>query len=52
MLVAHTLRKAKRLADYVIFLYFGEVIEKEPADEVFNNPKNTKTKAHLDGDIS
>ena len=52
VLVTHTLRQAKRLADYVIFLYFGEVIEKGPADEVFNNPKNTKTKAYLDGDIS
>jgi len=52
VLVTHTLRQAKRLADYVIFLYFGEVIEKGPADEVFNNPKNTKTKAYLEGDIS
>lgn len=52
VLVTHTLRQAKRLADYVIFLYFGEVIEKGSADEVFNNPKDPKTKAYIDGDIS
>ena len=52
VLVTHTLRQAKRLADYVIYLYFGEVIEKGPADKVFNNPTNPKTKAYIDGDIS
>jgi phosphate transport system ATP-binding protein len=52
VLVTHTLRQAKRLADYVIFLYFGMVIEQGPADEVFNNPQNPETKAYLKGDIS
>ena len=52
VLVTHTLRQARRLADYVIYLYFGEVVEKGPAYEVFNNPKNPKTKAYIDGDIS
>ena len=27
VLVTHTLRQAKRLADYVIFMYLGEVVE-------------------------
>jgi phosphate transport system ATP-binding protein len=52
ILVTHTLRQAKRVADYVIFLYFGMVIEQGPADEVFNNPKNPETKAYLSGEIS
>jgi phosphate transport system ATP-binding protein len=51
ILVTHTLRQAKRLADYVIYLYFGEVVEEGPADEVFNRPKDLKTKAYLEGDI-
>jgi len=52
VLVTHTLRQAKRVADYVIFLYFGMVIEQGLADEFFNNPKNPETKAYLSGEIS
>jgi phosphate transport system ATP-binding protein len=52
ILVTHTLRQAKRLADYVIFLYFGKVIEQGLANEIFNNPKNPETKSYIDGDIS
>ena len=51
VLVTHTLRQAKRVADYVIFLYFGEVLEEGPAKEVFNNPKHERTKAYLEGEI-
>ena len=43
VLVTHTLRQAKRLADYVIYLYFGKVIEAGLADEIFSSPKNPKT---------
>jgi phosphate transport system ATP-binding protein len=52
ILVTHTLRQAKRVADYIIFLYFGMVIEQGPADEFFSNPKNPETKAYLSGEIS
>ena len=52
ILVTHTLRQAKRVADYVIFLYFGMVVEQGPAGEVFTNPKNPETKAYLSGEIS
>lgn len=52
ILVTHTLRQAKRLADYVIYLYFGKVVEQGPADEIFNNPKNPETKLYIEGDIS
>jgi phosphate transport system ATP-binding protein len=47
--VTHVLRQAKRLADYVIFLYLGELIEHGPAQEIFTNPKDLRTKAYLDG---
>ncbi len=52
VLVTHTLRQAKRVADYVIFLYFGEVVEQGPAGEVFNNPQDPRTRAYIQGDIS
>jgi phosphate transport system ATP-binding protein len=52
VLVTHTLRQAKRVADNIIFLYFGQVVEQGPADEVFNNPKTPEMKAYLKGEIS
>jgi phosphate transport system ATP-binding protein len=49
VIVTHTLRQAKRLGDYVIYMYLGEVIEAGPAKEVFNNPQHERTKAYLEG---
>jgi phosphate transport system ATP-binding protein len=49
VIVTHTLRQAKRLADYVIYMYMGEVIESGPAKEVFTNPKHERTQQYLEG---
>jgi phosphate transport system ATP-binding protein len=49
VIVTHTLRQAKRLADHVIYMYLGEVIEAGPAKEVFNYPKDERTKQYLEG---
>ncbi|MBU1010669.1 MAG: phosphate ABC transporter ATP-binding protein [Bacteroidetes bacterium] len=49
VIVTHILRQARRLADHVIFMYMGEVIEQGPADAFFENPKLEKTKLYLRG---
>jgi phosphate transport system ATP-binding protein len=49
VLVTHILRQARRLADYVIFMYMGEVIEYGPAHQVFENPRQQRTRAYLEG---
>lgn len=49
LFVTHVLRQAKRVADYVIFLYLGELVECGPANEVFTNPQDERTKAYLEG---
>ena len=49
VIVTHTLRQAKRLADYVIYMYLGEVVEAGPAKEVFNNPQHKRTRQYLEG---
>jgi phosphate transport system ATP-binding protein len=49
VLVTHILRQAKRLADYVIFMYLGEVVEAGPAHQVFENPQQERTRAYLEG---
>jgi phosphate transport system ATP-binding protein len=52
IIVTHILRQAKRLADYVVFLYCGELIEHGPAEEIFENPKEEMTKEYIEGIIS
>jgi phosphate transport system ATP-binding protein len=51
VVVTHILRQARRLADYVIFLWLGELVEVGPAAQVFNAPRDGRTRAYLAGDI-
>jgi phosphate transport system ATP-binding protein len=52
ILVTHALRQARRIADYIIFMYLGEIIEQSEAFEFFNNPKHNITKAYLKGSFN
>ncbi len=52
ILVTHALRQARRIADYIIFMYLGEIIEQGDAAEFFNNPKHELTKAYLRGSFN
>ena len=47
--VTHTLRQARRLADHVIFLYLGELIEHGPTETIFTQPNDPRTKAYVEG---
>lgn len=49
VLVTHILRQARRLADYVVFMYLGEVIEAGPARDIFDHPQMERTQAYLAG---
>jgi phosphate transport system ATP-binding protein len=52
VMVTHILRQARRIADYVIFMYLGEIIEQGFAKELFENPKQEKTKMYMEGLIN
>ena len=49
VVVTHVLRQAVRIADYVVFMYLGEVIEQGEAKDFFANPKKDRTKSYLQG---
>jgi phosphate transport system ATP-binding protein len=51
VVVTHQLRQAHRLADHIIFLWLGELVESGPALEIFNKPKDERTRAYLQGEI-
>ncbi len=52
ILVTHILRQARRLADYVLYMYMGELVEHGPAEALFNAPSDPRTQAYLSGVIS
>ena len=51
VVVTHLLRQAHRLADHIIFLWMGNLVESGPAEQVFNQPEDERTRAYLSGMI-
>lgn len=51
VMVTHSLQQARRLADYVLFLWMGELVESGAGLQVFHAPKDRRTQAYLAGDI-
>ena len=45
--VTHEMGFAKRVADRVIFMDFGEIVEQNVPEEFFNNPKQDRTQLFL-----
>lgn len=51
IMVTHDIDQARRMADYVIFMWLGEVIEHGPATQFFAHPSHTLTQAYLSREI-
>jgi phosphate transport system ATP-binding protein len=49
VIVTHNLQQAGRVADYVAFLYLGELIELNTAKEMFTKPKKKQTEDYITG---
>ena len=52
VLVSHNPQQAARVADYVAFLYNGELVECGSSNEIFTSPKNELTEKYVIGRIS
>jgi len=52
VMVTHVLRQVKRLADYVIFIYMGKIIEFGTTEKFLNHPENELTRNYINGTIS
>jgi phosphate transport system ATP-binding protein len=51
VMVTHDLAQARRLADHVVFLWLGELVEVGVASQVFERPRELRTQAYLAGQI-
>ena len=50
--VTHEMGFARQVADRIIFMDEGEIVEQNSPEEFFNNPKSQRTKAFLDQVLS
>lgn len=51
VLITHDLGQARRLADEVIFLHKGRIMERTPARDFFARPKSDEALAYIKGEI-
>lgn len=49
VIVTHNMQQALRVSDYTSFFYLGELIECNTTSEIFNNPKQDKTRNYVTG---
>ena len=47
VIVTHNISQARRLADYVLFMWLGELVEHGPAKSFFNEPREKLTQDYL-----
>lgn len=47
MVVTHEMGFAREVADRVIYIHEGRIVEQGPPDQVFDNPQNERTQAFL-----
>ena len=52
VVVTHILRQARRIADYVLFMYMGELVEHGSAEQILQSPRDERTRAYISGVIS
>jgi phosphate transport system ATP-binding protein len=49
VIVTHNLQQAYRIADYVAFMYLGELVEYGSAHTVFGSPRQQRTQEYVSG---
>lgn len=49
--VTHDINQARRLADHVLFLHHGRLVEDSPADQFFTQPETDEARRYISGDL-
>jgi tungstate transport system ATP-binding protein len=50
-MTTHDLGQARRLADEIVFLHKGRVVERSPAHSFFSAPASAEARAFLAGEL-
>ena len=50
VIVTHEMKFARDVADHVIFMDGGVIVEQGPAADVIDNPQHNRTRAFLQGE--
>lgn len=48
-IVTHNMQQASRISDYTAFMYLGDLVEFNPTDVIFTNPKEQQTNNYITG---
>jgi phosphate transport system ATP-binding protein len=49
VIVTHNMQQALRIADHVGFMYLGDLVEYGPAEQVFGDPREARTREYVGG---
>ena len=49
VIVTHNLQQAMRVADHVAFMHLGELVEYGPSEQVFDRPRQQRTREYVSG---
>ena len=49
VIVTHSMQQARRLSDKTAFFLLGDLVEMSSTDELFTNPKDTRTEDYISG---
>ena len=49
VVVTHNLQQARRIADRVAFMYLGDLVEQGSADQIFDAPREERTREYVAG---
>ncbi len=49
VIVTHNLQQAMRVADHVAFMHLGELVEYGPSSQVFDRPREQRTREYVSG---
>ncbi len=51
VIVTHSMQQAARVSQRTAFFHMGELVEAGPTEQIFTNPKDTRTQAYITGRI-
>jgi phosphate transport system ATP-binding protein len=49
VIVTHNLQQAMRVADHVAFMHLGELVEYGPSSQIFDHPREARTREYVGG---